>query len=256
VTELINVSVEGNVGVIQLNRPKQLNALNTAIAAEVITAAKAFDESDDIACIVLTGSEKAFAAGADISEMCDMSADQMNEAQYFAEWQEFVDVSIPKIAAVNGYALGGGCELMMMCDFAIAGENAKFGQPEITLGVIPGIGGSQRMTRLIGRSLSMDMHLTGRIMGAAEALRSGLIARVVADDKVMEEAMTAATKIASYSKPALRATRQMLMYVDENPLADGIKHERQLFYSLFGTEDQKEGMNAFLQKRKPEFKTS
>lgn len=252
-SDLIKTRSEGPVGIIQFNRPKQLNALNSDVAAAVIKAAQAFDRDPDIGCIVLTGSEKAFAAGADISEMADMSAAEMERIDYFAEWQDFVDVKTPKIAAVNGYALGGGCEVMMMCDFAIAGENSKFGQPEIKLGVIAGIGGTQRMTKLIGRARSMEMHLTGRMMDAQEALQAGLIARVVADEDVVADAIKTATTIAGYSRPALRMVRETVMRAEELSLQDGLLHERRVFHALFGSEDQIEGMTAFLEKRKPTF---
>lgn len=252
-SDLIKTRIEGPVGVIQFNRPKQLNALNAAVAQAVINAAEAFDANPDVGCIVLTGSEKAFAAGADISEMVDMSAAEMSRVDYFAEWQRFVDVKTPKIAAVNGYALGGGCEVMMMCDFAIAGQNAKFGQPEIKLGVIAAIGGTQRMTRLIGRSRSMEMHLTGRMMDATEALQAGLIARVVDDADVLSDAIETATLIAGYSRPALRMAREAVMRAEELSLNDGLLHERRVFHALFGSDDQIEGMSAFLEKRAPNF---
>lgn len=252
-SDLVKTRSEGPVGIIAFNRPKQLNALNAAVAQAVISAAEAFDSDPDIGCIVLTGSAKAFAAGADISEMVGMGAAEMSRRDYFAEWQRFVDVKTPKIAAVNGYALGGGCEVMMMCDFAIAGESAKFGQPEIKLGVIAGIGGTQRMTRLIGRARAMEMHLTGRMMGAQEALQAGLIARVVADDAVLPDAIETATTIASYSRPALRMVRETVMRAEELSLQDGLLHERRVFHALFGSEDQIEGMTAFLEKRAANF---
>ncbi|SFR60821.1 enoyl-CoA hydratase [Yoonia tamlensis] len=252
-SDLVITRTQGPVGIIQFNRPEQLNALNATVAQAVIAAAQAFDSNPSIGCIVLTGSPKAFAAGADISEMAGMNAAEIARLDYFAEWQQFVDVKTPKIAAVNGYALGGGCEVMMMCDFAIAGENAKFGQPEIKLGVIAGIGGTQRMTRLIGRSRSMEMHLTGRMMGAQEALQAGLIARVVADDDVVTDAIKTATTIAGYSRPALRMVRETVMRAEELSLQDGLLHERRVFHALFGSEDQTEGMAAFLEKRKPAF---
>lgn len=252
-TDPVLLSTKGAVGIIELNRPKHLNALNTAVAKAIIDAAREFDQNPKIGCIVVTGSEKAFAAGADILEMENLSATDMREQSFFAEWDEFTAFETPKIAAVRGYALGGGCELMMMCDFAIAGQGAKFGQPEVKLGVIAGMGGSQRMTKLIGRALSMDMHLTGRMMGADEALRSGLVARVVPDEQVLETALDAAQLIASYSRPAIRTARTAVHHGENLPLPDGIAHERHVFYELFGTPDQAEGMQAFLQKRVPEF---
>ena len=251
--DLVKTRTEGPVGIIQFNRPKQLNALNTDVAQAVIEAAQVFDANQNIGCIVLTGSSKAFAAGADISEMVGMSAAEMSRHDYFSEWQRLVDVKTPKIAAVNGYALGGGCEVMMMCDFTIAGANAKFGQPEIKLGVIAGMGGTQRMTRLIGRSRSMDMHLTGRMMDAQEAYQSGLIARVVPDEDVVPDAIKTATTIAGYSRPALRMVRETVMRAEELSLQEGLLHERRVFHALFGSEDQIEGMTAFLEKRKPTF---
>lgn len=253
--ELIEITRDGAVALIRLNRPKQLNALNSALAAELIAAAEELDRDRSVGCLVLTGSERAFAAGADIAEMSDKSAAEMSERDFFGEWSRFSELRIAKIAAVQGYALGGGCELMMMCDFAIAGESAKFGQPEIKLGVIAGIGGTQRMTKLIGRARSMDMHLTGRTMDAAEALAAGLVARVVADDKVLSTAMEAAQQIASYSRAAVRMAREAVRRAEEVSLAEGLLFERRSFHSLFGTPHQIEGMSAFLQKRPPNFET-
>lgn len=250
---LVEVKREGRVALLRLNRPRQLNALNAALAAELVTMVERFDRDHTIGCIVLTGAGRAFAAGADISEMAGMSATEMSEQDYFGEWARFAATRTPKIAAVNGYALGGGCELMMMCDFAIAGRGAKFGQPEITLGVVAGIGGTQRMTRLIGRAKAMDMHLTGRLMDAEEALLAGLVARVVHDDEVLPQAMQAAAAIASYSRPAVRLVREAVMRAEEGSLAEGLLYERRLFHQLFGTPDQKEGMAAFLEKRPPNF---
>ncbi|WP_347265777.1 enoyl-CoA hydratase-related protein [Paracoccus sp. (in: a-proteobacteria)] len=251
--KLIEISREGRVALIRLNRPEALNALNSALAEELTAAALALDADPGVGAIVITGSDRAFAAGADISEMVDKSAEEMVEADFFAIWDRFAATRTPKIAAVNGYALGGGCELVMMCDFAIAGEGAKFGQPEVKLGVIAGMGGTQRMTKLIGRALSMDLHLTGRMMDAAEALRAGLIARVVPDAQVVETAMAAARTIAGYSRPAVRLAREAVMRAEELSLAEGVAWERRLFHRLFGTEGQREGMRAFLEKRKPEF---
>ncbi|WJS86302.1 enoyl-CoA hydratase-related protein [Paracoccus sp. TOH] len=251
--DLIQITREGRVALIRLNRPQALNALNTALAEELTAAAEALDADKGVGAIVVTGSDRAFAAGADISEMAEKTAEEMVEADFFSTWDRFAATRTPKIAAVNGYALGGGCELMMMCDFAIAGEGAKFGQPEVKLGVIAGMGGTQRMTRLIGRALSMDLHLTGRMMDAAEALRAGLVARVVPDDQVVPEAMAAARQIAGYSRPATRLAREAVMRAEELSLAEGVAWERRLFHRLFGTSGQREGMNAFLEKRKPEF---
>lgn len=252
--ETIEITRIGRVALIKLNRPKQLNALSSRLAAEVIAEMTALDDDPDVGCFVITGDERAFAAGADISELAGMSYPEIAACDYFGEWETFTKLRTPKIAAVNGYALGGGCELMMMCDFAIAGEGAKFGQPEIKIGVIAAIGGTQRMTRLIGRSLAMDMHLTGRMMDAAEALRSGLVARVVPDSDVLETALEAAKQIAGYSKPAVCLARDAINRAEESSLAEGVLFERRVFHSLFATEDQKEGMAAFLEKRPPNFK--
>lgn len=251
--ELIEIGREDRVAVIRLNRPKQLNALNAALAAELVAAVEEIEADKGIGAIVLTGSERAFAAGADIAEMSGKDAAEMADEDYFSVWDRFTACRTPKIAAVNGFALGGGCELMMMCDFAIAGEGAKFGQPEIKLGVIAGMGGTQRMTRLIGRARSMDMHLTGRMMDAAEALTAGLVARVVPDADVLPTAIEAAQAIAGYSRPAVRLIRDVINRNEEMPLAEGLIYERRLFHRLFGTPDQREGMAAFLEKRPARF---
>lgn len=249
----IEVTRTGDVVLVRINRPKQLNALNSDVAREMITELAPLDSDPSVGCIVLTGNEKAFAAGADISEMVGKSYHDMATQNFFHEWDEFAQLRTPKIAAVNGYALGGGCEVAMMCDFIIAGEGAQFGQPEVKLGVMAGMGGSQRMTKLIGRAKSMDMHLTGRMMGAAEALTSGLIARVVSDDVVLDEAMKTAHKIAGYSNISTAFIREAVNRADEGSLAEGILWERRVFHSMFGSDDQIEGMNAFLEKRKPNF---
>lgn len=250
---LVEVTREGRVALLRLNRPKQMNALNTTLAVEMADIARALDGDPSVGCLVVTGSDRAFAAGADIAEMVDMTADEMADQDYFGQWDHFAATGIPKVAAVQGYALGGGCELMMMCDFAIAGQSARFGQPEIKLGVTAAIGGTQRMARLIGRSRAMDMHLTGRMMEAEEALAAGLVARVVPDDAVLPEAMKAATEIAGYSRAATRQVREAIMRADEGSLAEGVRFERRLFHRLFGSEDQREGMRAFLEKRPPNF---
>lgn len=252
--ETIEITRDGGVVLVRLNRPKQLNALIPQVLDEIIAGLTPLDKDPDVGCFVLTGNERAFAAGADIKEMATMTYADMVEKDYFADWDIFTGFRTPKIAAVNGFALGGGCELAMMCDFIIAGESAQFGQPEIKLGVIAGMGGSQRMTKLIGRAKSMDMHLTGRMMAADEALACGLVARVVADDKVVETAMEAGTTIASYSKPVTGFVRDVVNRADEVSLTEGLLFERRLFHSLFATEDQKEGMAAFVEKRKPKFK--
>ncbi|WP_313592233.1 enoyl-CoA hydratase-related protein [Agrobacterium cavarae] len=252
-SECIEISREGRVALIRLNRPAQLNALNSQLARDMVCAVEELESDKDVGALVITGSDRAFAAGADIAEMADKSAQQMIEEDFFAIWDRFARSRLPKIAAVNGYALGGGCELMMMCDFAIAGESTKFGQPEIKLGVIAGMGGTQRMTKQIGRSLSMDLHLTGRMMGADEALRAGLISRVVPDADVVPTAMAAAAQIADYSRSAVRLVRETVMKAEELSLHEGILYERAMFHRLFGTPGQREGMAAFVEKRKPNF---
>lgn len=245
---------DGGVALIRLNRPEVLNALNTRLAVEMVEAVRRVEADPGIGAIVVTGSERAFAAGADVAEMADMTAETMEAAGYLDIWEEFANARKPKIAAVNGLALGGGCELVMMCDFAIAGEGARFGQPEVRLGVIAGLGGTQRLPRLVGRSLAMDLHLTGRLMGAAEALRAGLVARVVPDPEVVDTALAAARAIASHSRTAVQLAREMVALADETPLSAGLQAERRAFRGLFGTPDQKEGMLAFLEKRPPEFR--
>lgn len=252
-TDVLKVTRKDRVVLIELNRPEQLNALNLQILKEMLEKLTPLDNDPEIGCFVLTGNEKAFAAGADIKEMVDKTYSEMVTEDFFADWKIFANFKTPKIAAVNGYALGGGCELAMMCDFIIAGESAKFGQPEIKLGIIAGLGGTQRMTKLIGRSKSMDMHLTGRMMDAAEALSSGLIARMVADNSVVDTALEVAKEIASYSKPAVCFAREAVNRSDEISLSEGLLFERRIFHSLFATQDQKEGMSAFIEKRKPKF---
>ena len=253
-TGLIDITRDGAVALIRLNRPKQLNALNSDLARDLIAAVRDLDVDPDIGCLVITGNERAFAAGADIAEMAGMSAQDMGAQDFFGEWEGFARSRKPKIAAVNGYALGGGCEVMMMCDFAIAGTGAKFGQPEVKLGVIAGMGGTQRMTKLIGRARSMDMHLTGRMMDAAEALQAGLVARVVPDAEVVSQAMDAARTIAAYSRPAVRLIREAIGRAEEGALSEGLLFERRVFHGLFGSPDQQEGMAAFLEKRAAVFK--
>lgn len=252
-TKMITVERIGRVAVLRFNRPKQLNALNAQLAAELVETARALDRDPDLGCIVLTGNEKAFAAGADIAEMQERNYSEMADEDYFSIWEEFSAIRTPKIAAVNGFALGGGCEVAMLCDFVIAGKSAKFGQPEIKLGVIPGIGGSQRLSRLVGRGLAMDLILTGRMMDAEEAKSAGLVARLVDDDKVLETAIDAAAQIASYSKSAVRWAREAVNRSDEVTLREGVLFERRVFHSLFATQDQKEGMQAFIEKRTPKF---
>ncbi len=253
--ETIIVDIAQHVALIKLNRPEALNALNAKLLSELSEALKAADRNEKVRCIVITGSEKAFAAGADISEMAEKSYIDVLEADLFApEPEALMAVRKPVIAAVAGYALGGGCELAMMCDFIIAADNAKFGQPEINLGVVAGIGGTQRLTRFIGKSKAMDMHLTGRFMDADEAERSGLVSRVVPAKKLIDEAMAAAQKIASKSAIATKVVKEAVNRSYETTLREGLLFERRTFHALFATEDQKEGMSAFLEKREPQFR--
>ncbi|TWG92369.1 enoyl-CoA hydratase [Mesorhizobium sp. J18] len=252
--ETILVETRGRVGLITLNRPKALNALNSTVLKEVVAAAEAFDQDPKIGAMVLTGSEKAFAAGADIKEMQPKAYIDVYMEDFFGGWEQFTRVRKPIIAAVAGYALGGGCELAMMCDFIVAAENAKFGQPEITLGVMPGMGGSQRLTRFVGKSKAMDMCLTGRMMDAAEAERSGLVSRVVPTGELIEETLKIATKIAEFSLPAVMMTKESVNRAYETTLAEGLRFERRVFHSLFALDDQKEGMAAFNEKRSANFK--
>ncbi|MER9330903.1 enoyl-CoA hydratase [Mesorhizobium sp. M0488] len=251
--ETIIMETRGKVGLITLNRPKALNALNSQVLAELVAAVQDFSADAGIGAMVVTGSEKAFAAGADIKEMQAISYVDAYSQDFFAGWEEFTRVRKPVIAAVAGYALGGGCELAMMCDFIIAADTAKFGQPEITLGVIPGMGGSQRLTRFVGKSKAMDMCLTGRMMDAAEAERSGLVSRVVPAGELVEEAVRVAAKIADLSLPSVMMAKEAVNRSYETTLAEGLRFERRLFHSLFALEDQKEGMAAFVEKRKPNF---
>ncbi|MDO4760451.1 MAG: enoyl-CoA hydratase [Corynebacterium sp.] len=252
----IEVSRSGRVGFITLNRPKALNALNDHTMREVVAAAQDFDRDRGIGCIVLTGSTKAFAAGADIKEMSEQSATDMYMSNWFYGWEEFTRVRTPIIAAVAGYALGGGCELAMMCDFIIAADNAKFGQPEINLGVLPGMGGSQRLTRAVGKAKAMDMCLTGRMMDAHEAERSGLVSRVVGVDELIDVATEAAETIASKSLVASMMVKEVVNAAFETTLAQGVDFERRVFHSVFASNDQKEGMDAFVNKRNPDFTNS
>lgn len=255
-TDYQNILVEerGRVGLVTLNRPTALNALNKATMTELVTAVTALDADPGIGAVVITGSGKAFAAGADIKEMASQSYMDMYLADWFRGWEDFTRLRIPTIAAVSGFALGGGCELAMMCDLIIAGDNAKFGQPEINLGVIPGMGGSQRLTRAVGKAKAMDMILTGRFIGAEEADRLGLVSRVVPADDVVAEALKAADVIAAKSLPVAMAAKEAVNAAFESGLAQGVVFERRLFHSLFATEDQKEGMAAFTEKRHPDFK--
>ncbi|MCW5297044.1 enoyl-CoA hydratase [Herbaspirillum lusitanum] len=245
----------GKVAVIRLNRPKALNALNDALMIDLGNALLAFDADEDIGCIIVTGSEKAFAAGADISVMARYNYMDVLKGEFITRnWETIRRVRKPVIAAVAGYALGGGCELAMMCDFIIAADNAKFGQPEIKLGIVPGAGGTQRLPRAVSKAKAMDLCLTGRMMDAQEAERAGLVSRVVAADKLMDEALAAAIVITEMSQPVAAMVKDSVNRAYETTLAEGIKYERALFYSCFATEDQTEGMAAFLEKRTPSFK--
>jgi enoyl-CoA hydratase len=252
---LILQEMQGRVAVLTLNRPKALNALNDALMDELGQALLKLDADDNIGAVIITGSEKAFAAGADIAAMASWSHMDVFKSEYITRnWETMLRIRKPIIAAVSGYALGGGCELAMMCDFIIASDTAKFGQPEIKLGILPGAGGSQRLPRAIGKAKAMDMVLTGRMMDAAEAERSGLVSRVVPADKLMQEAMDVATAIASMSLPSVMMAKEAVNRAWESPLSEGLLFERRAFHSLFGTDDQKEGMKAFLEKRPPNFK--
>jgi enoyl-CoA hydratase len=251
--ETILVEPRGAVTLITLNRPKALNALNRQVLAELIHAFAAFDADPEQRCAVLTGSERAFAAGADIKEMSDQGFASMYSSNFFAGWEKVTATRKPWIAAVAGYALGGGCEVAMMADFIIAADTAKFGQPEIKLGVTPGMGGSQRLTRAVGKAKAMEMCLTGRMMDAAEAEQSGLVAKVVQADQLIAEALKTAELIASMAPLAAIATKEMVNAAYETTLAQGIVFERRLFHGLFGTADQKEGMSAFVAKREAQW---
>jgi enoyl-CoA hydratase len=253
--ETIIVETRGAVGLITLNRPKALNALNGQVVRELGAALIAFDKDDGIGAIVITGSERAFAAGADIKEMQPLTYMDAYMSDFItSEWETVTRVRKPVIAAVAGYALGGGCELAMMCDTIIAADTAKFGQPEITLGTIPGSGGTQRLTRFVGKAKAMDMVLTGRMMDAAEAERSGLVSRIVPAADLVAEAIKMAEKIASHGRPSVMMAKEAVNRAYETTLAEGVRFERRMFHSLFATEDQKEGMAAFAEKRQPNFK--
>ena len=253
--ETIILDIADGVALITLNRPDAMNALNSQLLGELADAVADADTSDKVRCIVIMGSDKAFAAGADIKEMADKSFVDMYRYNFFGdEVDRFLRTRKPVIAAVSGYALGGGCELAMMCDFIVAADTAKFGQPEINLGVIAGLGGTQRLTRFVGKSKSMDMHLTGRFMGAEEAESSGLVSRVVPAKKLKEEAMAAAHKISEKSLLATMAVKDTVNRAYETTMAEGINYERRLFQSLFATDDQSEGMASYIEKREPQFR--
>ena len=253
--ENILTETRGRVGLVTLNRPKQLNALNDALMDELGLALRAFDDDDAIGAVVIAGSERAFAAGADVGVMVEKSFIDVYKTQFITRnWETIRLVRKPVIAAVAGVALGGGCELAMMCDIVIAAQTAKFGQPEIKLGIIPGAGGTQRLPRAVGKAKAMDLILTGRMMDAQEAERAGLVSRVVDADKVLEEAIAAANAICDHSMPAVAMAKEAVNRAFEGSLTDGVLYERRLFYSLFATDDQKEGMRAFIGKRKPSFR--
>jgi enoyl-CoA hydratase len=249
----LKIDRDGRVVTVTLNRPEVLNALNSELLAELMAALTPLDADPEVGCFVLTGSARAFAAGADIKEMAPKTGMEMFTENFFAGWDDFAALRTPKVAAVAGYALGGGCELAMMCDFIIAADTAKFGQPEIKLGVIPGIGGTQRLTSLVGKAKAMDLILTGRLMDAAEAERAGLVARVVPAESLLTEAAAAATTIASYSKPVAMVAREAVERALEVGLSDGLMFERRTYHALFSSNDQKEGMAAFLEKRAARF---
>jgi enoyl-CoA hydratase len=252
--ETILVERRERVGMITLHRPKSLNALSRQLAREVVDTLKAFDADDNIGAIIITGSSRAFAAGADIEEMANLSYAEFYCDDIFAPWDELRLISKPIIAAVSGYALGGGCELALMCDFIIASEDAQFGQPEIKLGILPGIGGSQRLANAVGKSLAMDLVLTGRTIDVHEAKAAGLVARVVPGKELLQTALEAAHTIAGYNSPAVRMAKEAVNVAFETSLTEGIRHERRLFQAAFATEGQKEGMHAFIAKRAPVFR--
>jgi enoyl-CoA hydratase len=252
-SENIIVETRGRVGLIRLNRPQALNALNAALMRELAQAVDSFEADHAIGCIVITGSEKAFAAGADIKEMVDKEFKDVFLGDFAADWHRVADARKPVIAAVAGFALGGGCELALQCDLIIAADNAKFGQPEIKLGIIPGIGGTQRLTHAVGKAKAMDLILTGRMMDVQEAERSGVVARIVPLANLLDEALKAAETIAAMSLPSVLAAKEAVNRAFETSLAEGVRFERRVFHSLFATADQKEGMAAFVQKRSAKF---
>ena len=252
--EMILTEIRSRVGLITLNRPKALNALNNQLMLEIMDALEAFDSQEGIGAMVITGNEKAFAAGADIKEMADQSSDEMQNNDYTAVFDRIRSIRKPVIAAVSGWALGAGCEVAMSCDMIVASESAKFGQPEITIGVIPGAGGTQRLTRAVGKTIAMEMILNNRTLTAQEAYQFGLVNRVVPVETVLDEALKLADEIASRAPLAVRAAKKMINRVYEESLSDGLAEEKREFYALFSSEDQKEGMQAFIDKRKPEWK--
>lgn len=251
---IIVETAEGGVGIIRMNRPKALNALNAQITGEIFTAMEAFDADESTGCIVLTGSDRVFAAGADIKQMADSSATDMLLGDDFTDWSRMSRINKPIIAAVSGYALGGGCEIAMMCDMIVASETAQFGQPEINLGILPGAGGTQRLTRAVGKAIAMEMCLADRRLSAEEAARYGLVNHVFPVERYMDETLVLARKVAGMSGVAARLTKEAINQSFELSLSDGLNYEKKNFYLLFGTEDRQEGMNAFIEKRKPTWK--
>lgn len=252
--ETIKTEVTGRVATIRLNRPKALNALNTQVMEEVVAAATLYDADPDIGCMILTGNERAFAAGADISELAVQDYASMYASDFFAGWDRFAALRTPKLAAVAGYALGGGCELAMMCDIILAADTAKFGQPEVKIGCIPGIGGSQRLTRLIGRARAMDLILTGRMMDATEAYQAGLVSRLIPAAELESTAQEVAATVANYAKDITMMARACVREAEETGLSAGVRFERQMYHALYGSHAQSEGMAAFMEKRSPEFR--
>jgi enoyl-CoA hydratase len=252
--EMILTEMRGRVGLITLNRPQAMNALNNQLMRELMDALEAFDKNDAIGAMVITGNEKAFAGGADIKEMADKSIQQMMDTDHIAVFGRIRTIRKPVIAAVSGWVLGGGCEIALSCDMVVASESAKFGQPEINIGVIPGAGGTQRLTLAVGKALAMEIILNDRRLSAQEALQHGLVNRVVPVDAYLEEALKLAEEITARAPLAVRAAKKMINQVFERPLSEGLREEKQQFYNLFATEDQKEGMKAFIEKRKPEWK--
>jgi enoyl-CoA hydratase len=252
--QTIRPEMRGAVLLVTIDRPKVLNALDTTVMNELVHLAAAADADPAVRAIVLTGSEKAFAAGADVAEMRDKTYADAYGTDLYSDWDRFAATRKPVIAAVAGYALGGGCEVVMMCDIVIAADTARFGQPEIRLGIMPGMGGTQRLTRLVGRTKAMDLILTGRMMDAEEAGRAGLVSRVVPADKLLEEALATAATIAGHSLPAVIMAKEAVRRAEETPLAEGVRFERRMFHAMFATADQKEGMSAFLEKRKAAWK--
>ncbi len=253
-SDVILSEVDGHVGIVRLNRPDVLNALSLELMKKLVAQLEAFDDDPNIYAILLSGSEKVFAAGADITDMADASTFDMYSRNQFARWERIKKISKPIVAAISGYALGGGCELVMHCDIIIASETAKFGQPEINIGVMPGAGGTQRLTRAVGKAVAMDVVLSGRFLSAREALSAGLVSRVVPKENFYDEALRIAQELAKKPPLALRLAKESVLKAHEMSLSDGLEYERKLFYMLFATEDQKEGMKAFIEKRRPEFK--